>query len=39
MLSPKLAFFETKMCDKRMAITCCFKDELQSFRKDHYASN
>ena len=39
MLSPKLAFFETKICDKRMAITSYFKDELQSLRKDHYAPN
>ena len=39
MLSSKLTALETKMCGKMMVITSYFKDELQSLKNDHYASN
>ena len=39
MLCSKLAALETKMCGKMMVITSYFKDELQSLKNDHYASN
>ena len=38
-LSSKLTTMETKMCGKMMIITSYFKDELQSLKKDHHASN
>ena len=34
MLSSKLAFLQTKMCGKMMAITTYFKDELQLLKKE-----
>ena len=34
MLSSKLAFLQTKMCGKTMAITAYFKDELQLLKKE-----
>ena len=39
MLCSKLTALETKMCGKMMVITSYFKDELQSLKNDHYASN
>ena len=39
MLSSKLTTLETKMCGKMMVIISYFKDELQSLKNDHYASN
>ena len=39
MLSSKPTALETKMCGKMMVITFYFKDELQSLKNDHYATN
>ena len=39
MFSSKLTALETKMCGKMIVITSYFKDESQSLKNDHYASN
>ena len=39
MLSSMPTVLEAKMCGKIMVITSYFKDELQSLKKDYYASN
>ena len=39
MLSSKLTPLETKMYGKMMKIISYFKDELQSLKNDHYATN
>ena len=39
MLCSKLTALETKMCGNMMVIASYFKDELQSLKNNHYASN
>ena len=39
MLNSNLTALETKTCGKMMVITSYFKNDLQSLKNDHYATN